>query len=197
MADKSVTIKGATDRQLDELIIRLRKENELLTLIQELRRKSAKRNPVTGYIEDQEYIDTGISTEEPIENLYHDDRIDRTLAHFGIRGMKWGVRRFQNPDGTLTPAGKERYRKKGYSEDYITARSLKGKGYKKLSDRELSRVVKRLDLEKRYRELSAKEYTKGLEVAKAILSAGTTIAGIYKLTQSPLGKAIQKRLTKS
>ena len=56
MADKSVTIKGATDRQLDELIIRLRKENELQTLIQELRAKSAKRNPVTGYIEDQEYV---------------------------------------------------------------------------------------------------------------------------------------------
>lgn len=197
MADKSVTIKGATDRQLDELIIRLRKESELQTLIQDLRRKSAKRNPVTGYIEDQEYNDTGVSTEEPIENLYHDDSIGRTLAHFGIRGMKWGVRRFQNPDGSLTEAGRARYRKKGYSDDYITARSLKGQGYKKLNDSDLRRVVSRLDMEKRFRELSVNEYAKGLEVAKTILSAGTTIAGIYGLSQTPLGKTIQKRLTKS
>lgn len=31
------------------------------------------------------------------------------LYHYGIKGQKWGVRRYQNPDGTLTPAGRERY----------------------------------------------------------------------------------------
>lgn len=33
------------------------------------------------------------------------------LYHYGIKGQKWGRRRYQNEDGTLTPAGKERYLK--------------------------------------------------------------------------------------
>lgn len=31
------------------------------------------------------------------------------LWHYGVKGMKWGVRRFQNKDGTLTSAGKKKY----------------------------------------------------------------------------------------
>ena len=31
------------------------------------------------------------------------------LYHYGVKGMKWGVRRYQNEDGSLTKAGKERY----------------------------------------------------------------------------------------
>lgn len=30
------------------------------------------------------------------------------VCHYGIKGQKWGVRRYQNEDGTLTPAGKKR-----------------------------------------------------------------------------------------
>lgn len=35
--------------------------------------------------------------------------LNNELLHFGIKGQKWGVRRFQNDDGSLTATGKERY----------------------------------------------------------------------------------------
>ena len=38
------------------------------------------------------------------------------LYHFGIKGQKWGIRRYQNEDGSLTPAGKKRYGKMSNDE---------------------------------------------------------------------------------
>lgn len=35
--------------------------------------------------------------------------MENELMHWGIKGMKWGVRRYQNKDGSLTPAGRKRY----------------------------------------------------------------------------------------
>lgn len=32
------------------------------------------------------------------------------LYHYGVKGMRWGVRRYQNQDGSLTNAGKKRYK---------------------------------------------------------------------------------------
>lgn len=40
------------------------------------------------------------------------------IAHHGILGMKWGVRRYQNSDGTLTPEGRKRYAGKLGKEIY-------------------------------------------------------------------------------
>lgn len=41
------------------------------------------------------------------------------LYHHGIMGQRWGVRRFQNPDGSLTEAGEQRYTKVATSERLI------------------------------------------------------------------------------
>lgn len=46
--------------------------------------------------------------------LYYET--NNTLYHHGVKGMRWGVRRYQNKDGSLTAKGKKRYAKELYSE---------------------------------------------------------------------------------
>jgi len=112
------------------------------------------------------------------------DIVENTLKHYGILGMKWGIRRFQNPDGSLTPEGKRRYYgEKKYSRDYVYSRLLKTKNYKNMTDKELKRLTDRLQMEKKLRELKASEILKGAEYLKAIAGLGTTAATIYGITQ--------------
>ena len=54
---------------------------------------------------------------------------NNSLKHAGIKGMRWGVRRYQNKDGSLTPAGKNRYYREadkgGYKEQSGTGARYK------------------------------------------------------------------------
>ena len=59
------------------------------------------------------------------------------LYHWGIKGMKWGVRRYQNEDGTLTPAGRKRLEKKDQKWAKKKTEKITSKA-KKASQRELN-----------------------------------------------------------
>lgn len=68
------------------------------------------------------------------------------LAHYGIKGQKWGVRRFQTADGSLTLAGIKRYAKKGYAQDEYEKRNAVGKTYDKYTGAHKRRGAKKYDI---------------------------------------------------
>ena len=96
------------------------------------------------------------------------------LYHYGIPGMKWYIRRFQNPDGSLTELGKLRYRKvaKGTGDSVLL-----GKDYRRLTKEERKKAreerdKKNVSVQKRKLTIAKKDFEKqkqALENEKASL----------------------------
>lgn len=114
------------------------------------------------------------------------------LVHHGILGQKWGIRRFQNEDGSLTPAGKKRY-------DVDVSRQtgrIQRESISKLSDRELIDRLNRVRAEKQYAELTEELYRPGRRRAKNLGSQA-----LERMVKQPFmnaaGNFIEKTLSKS
>lgn len=177
--DKSKSISEMTTEELRRMMGRLRDEREVEEIIRSLRRsaglKDSYENPAK------------IDTKTPIDQLYH----------WGIMGMKWGVRRFQNEDGTRTAAGKRREAEQEKSEDYVKTRESRKKGSAGLSNEELRRINERLRLEADYKNLTTEKMEKAESfVGKALKkAAGEALSDFAKSVMLGGAKLLVKELS--
>lgn len=111
---------------------------------------------------------------------------DVEIKHYGILGMRWGVRRPRGADGRVGNAPQP-------SADYLKARALKKKGSKQLSNAEIQEVVNRIRLEQQLSAVSPSAAKKGYEVAKTVLAVGITLEGLSRLAvSSPVKIAVDQ-----
>lgn len=113
------------------------------------------------------------------------------LAHYGVKGMRWGFRK--RSDGSVVRTG----RTAKTSEDHDTAQTLKKKRVSEMSNSELRQLNERMQLERTYSQLIGSQKSKvdrGNKVAKDLLSVAKTAQEAYNVVNSPAGKAARELL---
>ena len=112
---------------------------------------------------------------------------DVYLEHFGVKGMRWGVRKRQEPVSTGVA-------KTPMSSDAALTSKIRTKartsGMSSLSNEELFALNQRLQLERQYSALTALPATKsGMDKVQSVMKVTGTINNVIKLVNSPVGKA--------
>lgn len=118
------------------------------------------------------------------------DKYNTELYHYGILGMKWGVRRYQNKDGSLARLGKIKRGKEEFSEDYKKVHD--GKSVKTMSDSELKARNNRLQMEMQYKNMTRKKSV-GKKIVQTFIGTATTIVaakGAYNVYKNLGDKAL-------
>lgn len=120
------------------------------------------------------------------------------LEHYGIKGMKWGVRKkHDSGSGSSSTPAKP---KPTMSADAKHASKIKSKvktqGRDSLSNDEMQDLVKRMNLEQQYSNLNPSKAKKGMDYLKTAAGVLGTVGSIYAFSKSPLAKDLQKAFTK-
>lgn len=111
------------------------------------------------------------------------------LAHHGVKGQKWGIRRYQNKDGSLTAEGKEKYLSYGRKHKHL---SKTKEGKYKLTSFGANYVNGAMSSLKTYKpndNITLEKYAKAVKTYKkagAILTGtllGTTAFGVYNIVK--------------
>lgn len=127
------------------------------------------------------------------------------LCHHGILGMKWGHRRYQNKDGSLTPEGRRRAMKVGVEKQGTTHHQNKavykvkaknkshGKHISEMSDSELRDKINRRRLENEYNKLYPSNTSLGKKIVMRALDDMVVPASINvgrKYLETQMSKAL-------
>ena len=129
-------------------------------------------------------------------NNYDDDY----LAHYGVLGMKWGVRKAGHPQGHQGEKTNNKRKKKvsiDVSEDKKQSNALLKKHPDDLSNVELKRLNNRMELESNYKRLTKTDkskFQKGYDYVKTGLAVAGTATAAYNLAKSPMMKAAQTQV---
>lgn len=117
---------------------------------------------------------------------------NRELFHHGIKGQKWGIRRYQDQDGSLTNAGKTRYNKHYTKQDRLIDESVYGKSGVKRINRSMN---KGNSIEKSRSKETQRLYSAKVRASNGIVVGGTAGAlagwGIGEIGYSTLKYAMR------